>query len=577
MLVVRWVPILVVALVGFIGLTDADSGRVDDPPIVWSDEGPLTWEPRPTEPGIVANDLRTHLYQIADDSMQGRAATSLGNWKTTAYVASVFESLGLEPAGDSGWFQELAYGPLAYDRDAVSLGVGPQAFVAGLDWAPVPPSATNHIRADFTGGNLESVFGGQWGDTLVDLPSALVRGKAVVFMAPLPPVGGRGGRGGGGLTTDVRAQASGASLVMIASDILSSSANNAAFGGRTGLMPTVVSATGGAVISGVVAERIFSQPLAALEVGAPGLAVSGSWSYELDRPDYPARNVIAVLRGSDPTLAGQYVLVGAHNDHSGMVRGAPLDHDSLRAFNRVMRPQGANDRPGAPTPDQQFKIDSLITYARSIRPPTLDSVMNGADDDGSGTAVLLEIAQRFATAPAPRRSIVFISHAAEEAGLLGSEWFTDHPTIPLDSIVAAHNMDMVGKGRASDVEFGGPTSAQLLGSRRLSKDFGNIIDSLNAVRDEPMAIDYSWEESNRLRRFCRSDQVNYFRYAIPVTYFSLGYAQDYHQATDEARYIDFEHGARLGRFIADIMRTIADRPTRIRVLPLEQRDLRSTC
>ena len=565
--VAPWVPIFIVVLVGFVGFTVSDQGPSDDPPTVWEDEGPLTWTPRPTEPGIVANDLRTHLYQIADDSMKGRAAASLGGWKTTEYIAGVFERLGLEPAGDDGWFQTLALGPLAYDRDAVRLIAGGVPLSAGLDWAPLPPTASNAIGGDFAGEGLETVFGGEWGDLGVPLPPSMVRGKAVVFVEPRRR----------GLATDTRAQDAGAAAVLVASDILSATANNAAFGGRTGLMPSVASTIGGAMISAVAFQQIFDGPMGASRVGASGATLSGSWSYQLEESEYPTRNVIAVLRGSDPSLAGQYVLVGAHNDHVGMVNGPPVDHDSLRAFNRVMRPQGANDRPGAPTAEQQGRIDALIARARSIRPPTLDSVMNGADDDGSGTAVLLEIAQNFATGPAPKRSIVFISHAAEESGLFGSEWFTDHPTIPLDSIVAAHNMDMLGKGRVTDVQFGGPNSVQMLGARRLSAEFGDIIDSINAVRDEPMAIDYSWDRSNKLNRFCRSDQVNYFRFAIPVTYFSLGYAQDYHQATDEARYIDFEHGAKLGRFIAEIMRTIADRPTRLRVLPPGERDLSANC
>ena len=122
----------------------------------------------------------------------------------------------------------------------------------------------------------------------------------------------------------------------------------------------------------------------------------------------------------------------------------------------------------------------MIAYARSIRPPRRDSIMNGADDDGSGTVVLLEIAEKFATEK-PARSIIFVSHEGEEAGLLGSRWFTDHPTIPLDSVVAAHNMDMVGKGRVTDVAMGGPASVQTLGSRRLSREFGDIIDSVNAI------------------------------------------------------------------------------------------------
>src|SRR4029077_4567596 len=125
-------------------------------------------------------------------------------------------------------------------------------------------------------------------------------------------------------------------------------------------------------------------------------------------------------------------------------------------FNRVMRPQGANDRPGPPTAQQQHRIDSLIAYARSIRAPRRDSIMNGADDDGSGTVVLMEIAEKFATEK-PARSIIFVSHEGEESGLQGSAWFVAHPTVPLAQIVAAHNMDMVGKGRVDQVKFGGPS------------------------------------------------------------------------------------------------------------------------
>ena len=175
-------------------------------------------------------------------------------------------------------------------------------------------------------------------------------------------------------------------------------------------------------------------------------------------------------------------------------------------MNWVTRRQGSNDPSCRPTAAQQHQIDSLIAHARSIRPPLRDSIMNGADDDGSGTVVLLEIAEQFAKEK-PARSIIFVSHEGEESGLLGSRWFTDHPTIPLKSIAAAHNMDMVGKGRVEYVKFGGPTSVQTLGSRRLSREFGDIIDSVNATRQETMAIDKTWDVSaNPMNRFCRSDR-----------------------------------------------------------------------
>jgi hypothetical protein len=289
--------------------------------------------------------------------------------------------------------------------------------------------------------------------------------------------------------------------------------------------------------------------------------VSGSWAFQLKMSPTPARNVIAILPGSDPAFASEYVLVSAHNDHNG-VNATAVDHDSLRAVNMITRPQGNNDPACRPTAAQQHKIDSLIARARSIRPPRRDSVMNGADDDGSGTVILLEIAEKFATEH-PKRSIIFVSHEGEEAGLLGSKWFTDHPTIPLASIVAAHNMDMESKGRTDQVKFGGPTSIQTLGSRRLSREFGDIIDSVNATRSEVMAIDKTWDVSaNPMNRFCRSDQVNYVLHDVPVTYFSTGYAEDYHMVTDEPQYGDYDHMARIGRFVHDVMTAVANRKDR---------------
>jgi Zn-dependent M28 family amino/carboxypeptidase len=362
---------------------------------------------------------------------------------------------------------------------------------------------------------------------------------------------------------DMRAQNAGAVAILIVGlDAMSPATVTAAFSPRTVMRPApVTNGIGAATISAAAASQLFNGSLDALAVGTAGSPVSGSWTYAWTQSAAPARNVIAVLPGSDPTLSSEYVLVGAHNDHIGTSPVA-LDHDSVRAVNTITRKQGANDGACAPTAAQQQQIDSLIAAARRVRPARRDSIFNGADDDGSGTVVLLEIAEQFA-AEKPKRSIIFVSHQGEEAGLLGSSWFVDHPTVPLTQIVAAHNMDMLGKGRVDQVKFGGPASVQTLGARRLSREFGDIIDSVNATRTEVMAIDKSWDvTANPLNRFCRSDQVNYVRKDIPVTYFSLGYAQDYHQLTDEPQYIEYEHSARLARFIHDVMLAVATRTDR---------------
>ena len=542
----------------------ATSGAAERP--VWPDEGPATWAPRPTETAITANDLRTRLYQFADDSMQGRRTGEVGNLKGTSYIASEFKRLGLKPAGDNGtYFQILPWGNSLFDSTRSRLIVlgEPDAnriLIAGTEWIPAPPAAASRLVGEAHVTRVPAVFAGRWGDTSTALDASTIRGKVAVFTAPPRDTGGRGRGGSFTSVRDPRAANAGAALVLVASlDSTPAATVAAAFRPRAGMRPDETSGAPAAAISDAAASLIFGKPLDQLSVGAIGNGVTASWTNEFTPTKYPARNVIAILPGSDPARAGEYVLVGAHNDHVGMLP-KPVDHDSLRAFNRVMRPQGANDRlTRPPTAAQQHRIDSLIAYARSIRPPRRDSINNGADDDGSGTVVMLEIAEKFASEH-PARSIIFISHQGEEQGLLGSKWFVDHPTIPLDSIVAAHNMDMVGKCRVTDVKFGGPNSVQTLGSRRLSREFGDIIDSVDAVSAEPMVIDHSWDvPANPLNRFCRSDQVNYVHHNVPVTYFSLGYAIDYHQPTDEPRYVDYDHAARLGRFIHDVMLAIANR------------------
>lgn len=567
---------------------------------VWPDEGPRTWAPRPTVSAITANDLRTRLYQFADDSMQGRRIGEKGNFKGTEYIAGEFKRLGLKPAGDSGsYFQTLPFGPTQFDSSASSLRVGGATLAAKRDWIPTAPTAQNGFGGKAELNGVPAVFAGVWGDTAVMLDPAAFTGKVAVFMAA-PGAGASGGVRGPasfvscadvpnkfGVTAilaaekvaastparpaapaapaaarDTRARRAGAvAVLVIGLDDMTPTTINAAFEGRNGMRPTTAlnaDAPAGATISRKAAEQLFGKPMEQVTVGTVGQPITASWNHAWRPAAYAARNVIAVLPGSDPTLKEEYVLVGAHNDHVG-VNTAVIDHDSLRATNFITRRQGNNDPTCIPTAEQQVKINALIAKARAARPARKDSIMNGADDDGSGSMVLLELAEKFAKEK-PSRSVIFVSHQGEEGGLLGSRWFVDNPTVPIDKIVAAHNMDMVGKGRADQVKFGGPNSVQMLGARRLSRDFGDIIDSVNASSPEPMAIDKSWDvPANPLNRFCRSDQVNYVRKDIPVVYMSLGYGPDYHMQSDEPQYIDYDHAARLGRFVHDVMTAVANR------------------
>jgi len=272
-----------------------------------------------------------------------------------------------------------------------------------------------------------------------------------------------------------------------------------------------------------------------------------------------ARNVVAIVRGSDPALRGEYVSITAHNDHIGFSH-RPVDHDSLRAFNTVIRPMGADSRPHAPTPDEAIRVRAILDSLRRVHTPRLDSIYNGADDDGSGTIALIEIAQAFARGNVkPRRSILLVSHTAEEKGLVGSDWYTDHSTVPIDSIVAEIDVDMIGRGAASDIKGGGPTYLEVVGLRRLSKEFGDWFEAVNAKEPVPFVFNFEYDAPGHPEQYyCRADHYSYARYGIPSVSLSRGSHMDYHQLTDEAQYIDYPDYARLTKMVFDAALFVAN-------------------
>jgi Zn-dependent M28 family amino/carboxypeptidase len=241
----------------------------------------------------------------------------------------------------------------------------------------------------------------------------------------------------------------------------------------------------------------------------------------------------------------------------------------------VARPQGADSPTGVqPTAEQATRIRTMIDSLHQAHGVRLDSIYNGADDDGSGTVSVLEIAAALARAPAkPKRSILFVWHTGEEAGLYGSQYYTDHPTVPRDSIVAQLNMDMVGRGAATDITgeakeggvlHGGPGYVQLVGSRRLSTELGDLIEDVNKTNKLGLNFDYAIDANGHPQNiYCRSDHYEYARYGIPVVFFTTGGHADYHQITDEPEYIDYGRMAQVATLVRDSALRIANLDHRI--------------
>ncbi len=226
-----------------------------------------------------------------------------------------------------------------------------------------------------------------------------------------------------------------------------------------------------------------------------------------------SQNVVAVIPGTDARLRGEYIVIGAHFDHLGRSTDFALD------------------------------------------PEAKDAIRNGADDNASGTAAVMELARIFKLAPA-RRSLMFVNFSGEELGLLGSHWFADHSPVPLDSIALMVNFDMVGRLRDDKlIVYGRGTARELTAE----------VDSVNsAIPDGHFSISGSDDG------FGPSDHSSFYAKDVPVLHFFTDIHDDYHRATDDAEKINAPGEARVVDLAAGLVRAVADRdarPTFVKMAP----------
>jgi hypothetical protein len=507
-------------------------------------------------PPLSEQALRNRLSAVAADSMRGRAAGLPGNNLATAYVAREFAAAGLQPAGEKGtFFQELPLVRRVFDSTS-ALVVNGRRLTPFTDYLPRDGGGD----APALDGKVVA-FAGRWTDSVTLIPASAAVDRMVVIDASTA-----------GFDIGLaRARYPDAAAIAIANLDRMSGGLRETFARLDRLIHLDTTKTRRATpallhVGTELASELLGQPLATAHPGDRGATVRGIISFRTVKT--PARNVVAVLRGSDPRRRGEYVVIAAHNDHLG-VTSYVKDVDSLRAFNLAVRqrvieiPASVASRAlDSITAGVRVNMDSL----RATRPrPRLDSIYRGADDDGSGTVALLEIARALGAARTkPRRSIVFISHTAEEMGDLGSKWFVAHPTRPLDSMVAMVNLDMIGRGGAQDERGGGPRYLALVGTRRLSSELGDLIERVSRDGAWDWEFDYSYDARGHPEQvYCRSDHASYAMQGIPVAFFFTGYHADYHQLTDNPEYIDYTKLAKVARFTSEVATTIADLDHRV--------------
>jgi hypothetical protein len=514
---------------------------------------------------IQPEPLKEWLTYIASDELQGRATYSEGLGLAAGYISTHLAEWGVKPAGDNGTYLQVVrvLGIRTTSRASITVEVNGQSrtFKDGEELTfPKSMGGKQTVTGDqiqFVGYGL-TLPGGEQNDYANLDP----KGKVIVWLGPQgpkssstglfrllnsnarnrsaiekgaigvigPATGGAGGRGGRGNTP--------AAPAAPATQPGTGRGRGAADDGDfttvqryEDKVPPAVSAQDEFfefLFSGSDLKYADLKQKAASQEALPPFALKNvKLTFNVDA-DYSivrtrlTHNVVGIVEGSDPKLKDTYVLYGAHYDHVGYREGL------------VGAGRGSGNAPAAE-----------------------DRINNGADDDGSGTVALMAIARAFALGQRPKRSILFVWHAGEELGLLGSRYHADYPVVPIDKMVAQINMDMVGRNRNDDPAQA--NSILVVGSDRISTELHNINEDANASLPKPLTLDYEMNDpADTESIYTRSDHYSYAAKGIPIIFFFSGLHPDYHQPGDEVSKIIFAKIQRVAQLAYETGRRVGN-------------------
>ena len=505
-----------------------------------------------------AEKLQQHISYLASDALDGRRTGTAGANDAARYIAGEFERLGLNPGNGSR--------DASRRRDLMAKYLQPFPYVAGVelgkenhftygidsslqpnvDWIPLAFSANAKVQGD-------TVFVG-YGITAAELNyndyAALdATGKIAVALQGTPDGDNPHGqffKFEGVRWKAIAAQSAGAkALVVIArdEDFKNDRLSKLFYDNTAGVagIPVVV-------ISRQGAERLLGAPVAQFEqmttaraVGTNRIPPVNAWlNTDVTRKEVPAYNVVGILEGSDPVLKNEYIVIGAHYDHLG--RGG----------------EGSG---------------SLA--------PRSGEIHHGADDNASGTAGMIELARIFSSQkPKLKRTLIFMGFGGEEEGLLGSNYYVNHPLIPLANTVAMINMDMIGRMRDRKLSVGGIGTAQEWREivRQANAD-ASISVTANSGSPAPKGVPIVVSANGRTIMtsdpnglfeltlnddgYGPSDHSSFYSKQVPVLFFFTGTHNDYHKPSDTFDKINYTDEARILSLVARIVKDVDGAPKRL--------------
>lgn len=457
---------------------------------------------------ITVADLTKNLTYLASDEMKGRDTGSEEQKMAADYIVNFYKNLGLTGPVDGDYLQKVELVSTSFED--VSLKIGKNKLVNNEDFV-------------FTGdGDMkkaaksELVFLGLVSDE--NLAKVDVTDKLVGIWA----VGVR--------SNDLvkKVMDAGAAGIVIVSmegqanfDRIANRYKTLAGKGRIGF-PKEVEQRPIFMVSSDKMGELFETSVEELKEAAksnPESIKSQKASFQIKKKveDVESSNILAFLEGTDKK--DEIVVISSHYDHVGV--------------------------------------------------SSTGEVFNGADDDGSGTVSVMEIAEAFATAAKdgvkPRRSILFLNVTGEEKGLLGSEYYSENPVLPLENTIVDINIDMVGRIDYEYQDAENKDFVYVIGSEMLSTDLKKILE-YNNITYSNLILDYRYDAEDDPNRFYyRSDHYNFAKHNIPVAFFFNGVHDDYHQVTDTVDKIEFTLMAKRAKLIFYTAWDLANRENKIRV------------
>ena len=455
---------------------------------------------------ITINNLHKHLSIIAGAEMEGRETGTEGQRKAAAYIESQFKAMGLKSVASLKGYQQFY--PLYQDSlKNAALTVGKKTAQYGTDF--ITPLSTNET-GKFKGKKIIFAGYGIDDEKYSDYTGLDVKGKIVIIFLGEPKRDGKfiisGGSRGSAWTFPgipkkaALAAAKGAAGVLFINPNMEVFNERAvASGKKTGVYfpreTEKIKMVNAAQLSHAFAKELIGNNVDTLvKIAKAGGSFDAAWAMEKKiktvfnfnkhRTTINASNVVGIVEGTDKK--DEYVFVTAHYDHLGM-------------------------------------RDGKIYY--------------GADDDGSGTVAVMNMAEAFAKAAAdgnrPRRTIVFMAVSGEEKGLWGSEYYSDHPFFPLDKTTVDLNIDMVGRVDTERKTADTLNYVYVIGHDKLSSDLPIINEGVNNKYTQ-LVLDYKFDDPNDQNRiYFRSDHYNFARKGVPILFFYDGMLKsDYHKPTD---------------------------------------------